>query len=39
MVVALICFLLAALGRPTTAPISLGWLGLFFAALAFLIGK
>ena len=39
MVVALICFLLAAIGRPATAPISLGWLGAFFAALALLIGK
>lgn len=34
MVVAIICLLLAAIGRPATAPISLGWLGLWFWALA-----
>jgi hypothetical protein len=38
MIVALICFLLAAIGRPATAPISLGWLGLFFYVLAILVG-
>lgn len=37
LVVALILFLLAAIGWPQS-PIGLGWLGLFFVTLAALIG-
>ncbi len=37
MLIAVICLFLSAIGRPATAPISLGWLGLFFWALDLLI--
>lgn len=30
LVIALVCFICAAVGRPSTSPISLGWVGLFF---------
>jgi hypothetical protein len=33
MLIAAICLFAAAIGRPTTPPISLGWLGMFFWAL------
>jgi hypothetical protein len=33
MLIAVICLLLAAIGRPSMSPLSLGWLGLFFWAL------
>lgn len=39
MLIAVICFFCAAIGRPATNPISLGWLGLFFWALAVLVGR
>lgn len=38
MVIAVICLFCAAIGRPATSPISIGWLGLFFWALDILIG-
>jgi hypothetical protein len=38
MLIAVICFFCAAIGRPVTSPISIGWLGLFFWALDLLIG-
>ncbi len=31
---ALLCLLLAALGRPSTSPVSLGWLGMFLWLLS-----
>ncbi len=31
---ALLCLLLAALGRPSSPPLSLGWLGMFLWLLA-----
>jgi hypothetical protein len=37
MLIAIICLFCAAIGRPATSPISLGWLGLFFWALDLLI--
>ena len=37
MLIAVICLLCAAVGRPATSPVSLGWLGLFFWALAIVI--
>ena len=36
MLIAVVCFFCAAIGRPAS-PISLGWLGLFFWALTLLI--
>jgi hypothetical protein len=38
LVVAVILFLLAAINWPQPSPVALGWLGLFFFALYFLIG-
>ena len=38
IIVAAILFLLAAIGWPKTTPVALGWLGLFFFALASLVG-
>lgn len=35
--IGVICLFCAAIGRPSTSPISLGWLGLFFLALDLLI--
>lgn len=37
MLIALICFFCAAINRPATGPISIGWLGVFLAALSFLV--
>jgi len=37
MLIAVICLLCAAIGRPVSSPVSLGWLGLFFWALAAII--
>lgn len=36
MIVALVCFFLAAIPWPSN-PVNVGWLGMFFAALSFLI--
>ncbi len=38
MLIACIFLLCAAIGRPNTAPVALGWLGLFFWALDILAG-
>lgn len=35
--IAAICAFFAAIGRPATSPVSLGWLGFFFYLLALLI--
>ncbi len=37
LVVAMICFLFAAIGWPNPPQFAVGWLGAFFAALAFLV--
>jgi hypothetical protein len=37
MLIALICLFCAAINRPASAPISLGWLGMFFWALDILV--
>ncbi len=39
LVVAVILFLLAAINWPQPSPVALGWLGLFFLALFFLVGS
>ena len=33
LLIAVVCLFGAAIGRPATSPLSLGWLGLFFWAL------
>ncbi len=33
-----ICAFCTAIGRPSTSPVSLGWLGFFFYLLALLVG-
>lgn len=38
LICALICFFVAAIPWPTS-PIQVGWLGMFFATLSFLIGR
>ncbi len=38
LIVALICWFIAAVPIPT-GPVQVGWLGMFFAGLAFLIGR
>jgi hypothetical protein len=37
MIIAVICWFLAAIPFPQTQPFQLGWLGLFFAGLSFLL--
>lgn len=39
MIVALLCFLCAAIGRPATSPFQIGWLGAFFVVVAMLVGR
>lgn len=39
LLASLVCFLLAAFGVPTNGRISLGWLGLAFAAVTWLIAN
>jgi hypothetical protein len=39
LVIALICWSLAAIPLPFANPVQLGWLGNFFAGLAWLIGR
>lgn len=36
-IVAAVCFLIAAVWRPATTRVELGWLGLFFGALTFIV--
>lgn len=38
LIIALILFLMAAIGWPNPSPVALGWLGLFFYVLAQLVG-
>jgi hypothetical protein len=38
VIIAAILFLLAAINFPANSPISLGWLGAFFFALASVVG-
>lgn len=38
LIIALILFLMASIGWPNPSPIALGWLGLFFFTLYFLVG-
>ena len=37
LIVSLILFILAAIPLPWTSPVQLGWLGMFFFVLTFLI--
>jgi hypothetical protein len=37
MVVAIVCWFLAAIPLPWANPVQLGWLGMFFAGLSFVI--
>lgn len=37
MLIALICLFCAAINRPNAAPLSIGWLGMFFWALDILV--
>lgn len=39
MLIAVILFFLAAIPLPWQSPVSIGWLGMFFFALTFLIGR
>jgi uncharacterized membrane protein len=39
MLIAVILLFLAAIPLPWQSPVSIGWLGMFFFALTFLIGK
>lgn len=39
LIIALICFFIAAIPLPWQNPISVGWLGMFFFVLTFLFGR
>jgi hypothetical protein len=39
LIIALICWFLAAVPLPWASPVQLGWLGMFFYGLTLLIGR
>lgn len=39
LIIALICWFLAAIPLPWSNPVQLGWLGLFFYGLTLLVGR
>jgi hypothetical protein len=39
LIIALVCWFLAAIPLPWTNPIQLGWLGMFFYGLTLLVGR
>jgi len=39
LIIALVCWFLAAIPLPFANPIQLGWLGMFFYGLTILIGR
>jgi hypothetical protein len=39
LIVAVVCWFLAAIPLPFASPIQLGWLGMFFYGLSLIIGK
>ncbi len=39
LIIALVCWFLAAVPLPFASPIQLGWLGMFFWGLSLIVGK
>lgn len=39
LIVAIVCWFLAAIPLPWASPVQLGWLGMFFFGLSLVIGK